>query len=265
MDDSLSAERGVAVDQDRHDARAGGVIAAVILLGAHDADNDGIDQLQMAGVVAERDVNVVVVFGAAVLGVAEVIFDVAVAVLAFGGFSLEFAEDDFVGLVDDMGQDVEPAAMGHSHDDFLDAQSGAVIDQGIEQRDERFAAFEAEAFLALLFAGEEFLESLGGDELVQQRLPLGLGQDRTVEDRLHALDQPIALGLVGDVDELDAERAAIGGAELFDQIAKRAVERALKIALGDALVHVGGRQAELGKIQQGMRRAIVAERDRDWR
>ncbi len=108
--------------------------------------------------------------GSAVLGVAEVIFDVAVAVLAFGGFAFEFAEDDLVGLVDDMGQDVEPAAMGHAHDDFLDAQGGAIVDEGVEQGDERFAAFEAEAFLALVFAGEEIFEALGGDELVQERL-----------------------------------------------------------------------------------------------
>ena len=26
------------------------------------------------------------------------------------------------GLLSDMGEDVQPAAMGHAHDDFLDAQ-----------------------------------------------------------------------------------------------------------------------------------------------
>ncbi len=61
VDDALAAEGGVAVDQDGDDAGAGGVVAAIILLGADDADDDGIDQLQMAGVVAQGDVDAVVV------------------------------------------------------------------------------------------------------------------------------------------------------------------------------------------------------------
>jgi len=82
VDDSLPAEGGVAVDEDRGDAGSGGVIAAIILLGADDADHDRIDQFQMAGVVAQGNVDVVIVFGLAVLGIAQVVFDVSVAVLA---------------------------------------------------------------------------------------------------------------------------------------------------------------------------------------
>ncbi len=72
-------------------------------------------------------------------------------------------------------------------------------------------------------------------------------------------DEPIALGLVGDVGEFDADGAAVGGSELVDEVAEGSVEWPAEIALGDALVHVGGRQAELGEIEQGMGRAIVAE------
>ncbi len=114
---------------------------------------------------------------------------------------------------------------------------------------QRFGAFEAEAFLARLFEDQEFFKSLGGDEFVQQRLPLGVGQNGPVEDRLHALNQPFALRLVGDVREFHAERAAIRGPQLVDQIAKRPVKRALEIGVRDPLFHIRVAQAKLGQVQ----------------
>jgi hypothetical protein len=57
VDDSLAAEGGVAVNEDGDYARAGGVIAQIILLGADDADHDRIDEFEVAGVVAQGDVN----------------------------------------------------------------------------------------------------------------------------------------------------------------------------------------------------------------
>ena len=65
---------------------------------------------------------------------------------------------------------------------------------------------------------------------------------------------------VGDVHEFDAERAAIGRPELVDQIAKRAVERTLKIGVRDPLVHVGIGSGRTGKVEQGMAWPVVAER-----
>ena len=50
---------------------------------------------------------------------AEVILDVAVAADGLGQVVvLELAEDHSVGLVEDVGQHVEPAAVGHAHDDL---------------------------------------------------------------------------------------------------------------------------------------------------
>ncbi len=249
MHDSLPAEGGVAVDEDRRHADSRRVIASIILLGPHDPHDHGIHQFQVAGVIAQRDVDAVIAFGLAILGISQVIFDVTVAVEMLGSAALEFAEDGFIGLVDDVGQHVEPAAMGHSHHHFQDAQGRPVVHEGIEKGDEGFGAFDAEAFLARLLQGQEILKPLGHDQLVQKRLPLRTGQDGTVEDRLHSLNQPFALGLVGNAREFDAERAAIGGVQAFDQIAKGSVKRAFKIAMSDPLVHVRGGQVELRKVQ----------------
>ena len=48
--------------------------------------------------------------------------------------------------------------MGHTHDDFFDAHIRAVVDDGIERGDDRFATFEGETFLADVFGVEETLE-----------------------------------------------------------------------------------------------------------
>jgi hypothetical protein len=83
-------------------------------------------------------------------------------------------------------EDVEPAAVGHAHDDFLHAELGAVLDQRVEQRDERFAALDAEPLLPDVARVEEAFELLGGDELEEDRAALVRGELRLVEDRLHA-------------------------------------------------------------------------------
>ena len=59
-----------------------------------------------------------------------------------------------------------------------------------------------------------------------------------VEDRLHLRGEPVALGLVGDADEFHAERAAIGQAQFFDQVAQRAVGFAEKSAATNLAIQV---------------------------
>src|SRR3546814_16887840 len=61
---------------------------------------------------------------------AEVIFYVARAadILRIGRAAGEFAEDDAIGLAQDVGENVEAAAMGHAEDDFLHAVLAAIFD-----------------------------------------------------------------------------------------------------------------------------------------
>ena len=60
--------------------------------------------------------------GDVVMGIAFVIFDVALVVVAVGAISaLELGEDFLVGLVQKVSQYVEPTAMGHADDHLFDA------------------------------------------------------------------------------------------------------------------------------------------------
>ena len=75
--DALAGESGVAVDEQRqHASTARSVVAALVLLGAHLAENDRIDDLEMRRVGGQRQMNLVAV-ELAVRRRAEVIFDVA--------------------------------------------------------------------------------------------------------------------------------------------------------------------------------------------
>ena len=168
VDDSLAGEGGVAVQQHRDDL-AVLLVAARLLLGADDALDHRVDQFQVAGVGREADVDHPALGAGAVVGVAEVVLHVAVA---FGGLvddgAAEFATDDLVRLVQHVGQDVEPAAVGHADAHLLHAEGRAVIHQGVQQRDQGFGPLQAELLGAVVAGVEELLELLGGHELEEQ-------------------------------------------------------------------------------------------------
>ena len=87
---------------------------------ARDPFDDRIDQFQVAGIGAERAVDFVPLGRDAVVGIAEVVFDVAFTLRRLRRRCLgKLAENDLVGLMDDVAQHVQPAAMGHAHHDFF--------------------------------------------------------------------------------------------------------------------------------------------------
>ena len=75
-DHALAGEGRVAVDQQRHDLAALDVVVQLILLGAHFAQHDGIDDFEMRRIGGQRQMDVVAI-EVAVRGRAQMIFDVA--------------------------------------------------------------------------------------------------------------------------------------------------------------------------------------------
>src|SRR5450631_628294 len=75
-DHALTGESRVAVDEERQHFRALDDIVQLVLLGAHLAENDGIDDLEMRGVRGQRKMDPVVVEAAVGRG-AKMIFDIA--------------------------------------------------------------------------------------------------------------------------------------------------------------------------------------------
>jgi hypothetical protein len=87
------------------------------------AEHDRIDRFEVRRVGQQRQMHLVAVELAVRRG-AEVVFDVARAadVGRVGRAAGEFVEDRAVGLAHHVGQDVEPAAVGHADVDLLDAE-----------------------------------------------------------------------------------------------------------------------------------------------
>ena len=213
--------------------------------------HDRIDGLEVARVGAHRQVDGAPVARRVVVRVAEVVLDVAVAVNVPGQKGpLELGEDQLVRLPQDVREDVQAAAVRHAHDHLVRVGGRRVLDERVEQRDQRLAALEREALLAHELRVEELLERLGGDEPLEDAAALLRRQRRLVPGALDALLEPFALRLVGERQVLDAERAAVGALERRQQLAEGGgLQAAEGPAVHDA-VEVALAEAELVEIEE---------------
>ena len=115
----------------------------------------------------------------------------------------ELLEDLPVRLAHDVGQDVEPAAVGHAHHRLGQALPHRLVEDGVEEDDGRLRPLEAEALLAHVAGVEEALEDLGGVEPVED-VALLLGGEGGGHALHVLLDPPLLLGVL-DVHVLDAQ------------------------------------------------------------
>ena len=117
--------------------------------------------------------------------------------------------------------------MRHADDAFLDALLPALLDEIVEQRNQRIAAFEREALLADVLGVQVALETFGRRELPEDVL-LFLGRERALQSAEQVLIlQPQALFGIRDVRELGADGAAVGVFELRDDFAQLEARRQL--------------------------------------
>ena len=191
------------------------------LPGAGLALDDRVDRLEVTGVRGEIDAHLVAVGELAHGFVAEVILHVATAADRVRHVVLgELVEDHLQRLIEEVREHVETAAMGHAHDDFLDAALGTVAQHGVERDDERLTAFEREALVALVFRVQELLEFLGLEELAVN-LPLdGRVVLCPIHAIFHAVAHPVPDLRVLDVHELRADRVAVNALQLGDHVAE---------------------------------------------
>ena len=131
---------------------------------------------------------------------------------------LELGEDLLVRLADDVGEHVEPAAVGHADDDLVEAALGRRLQDLVEQRDDALAALEREPLLTDVLGLQEGLERLGRvepDQDVALLLRRGLG----VAPLDPLLDPAPLLGIL-DVHVLDADAAAVRVAQHAEDVAQ---------------------------------------------
>ena len=117
---SLPGEGRVAVEQERQDVE-GPVAGKLVLLGAHDALEDGIDRLEMGRIRCDVDLGLVAVEAPVGAARAQVVLHVAGALNGLlAVVALELSEDLGVGLARDVGQHVEATTMRHADGHFDD-------------------------------------------------------------------------------------------------------------------------------------------------
>ena len=212
----------------------------LVLLGAHLAEHDRIDDFEMRRVRGQRQMDPVAVELAVGRG-AEMIFDVAGAFdrIRIGGAALEFMEQRAMRLAHHLGQHVEAAAMRHAEHDLLYAEIAAALDDLLQRGDQRFSAVEAETLGARELDVAELFKAFGFDQLVQDRAAAFAGEADFLVRALDALLDPGLLRGVGDVHELDAERLAISALADRDDLAQRAVFEAQHVVEEDLSVEIG--------------------------
>ena len=256
LDHAFAGQRRVAVDEERQPALAAQVTDAV-LLRAHAADRDRVDELEMAGIEAEREMDALAGGGDPVGGVPEVIAHVAATAIAARLAVLELAEDLARRLAEDVRQHVEPPAVRHADHDLGRALAAGLLHRPIEQRDQALGAFEREAGGPQILPAQERLERLGiGQPTQHAQSARRVG--RPVVVAFHLRRHPIAGGGVADVHELDADRAAVDPPQPLDHLANGAPVAATG-ADHDG-VELGRRDAVAQRIELGRERPLAPER-----
>jgi hypothetical protein len=259
-DQTLPGERGVAVDQDRHHAAAIRV-AEVVLLGANHALRHGVDRLQVARVRAEREVDRVTRAQAAVAREAAVVLDVAGALsVAWLEPDPELGEHRPVGHAHRVYEHVEAAAVRHGDDHLAAAEPLGVLDQEVEQRNQRVPALDREPLLTQKPLVQELLEPLRRKQHHQGAHPLLAVELGAVAKRLHPLDEPVAALLLAHLHELDREAPTVGLAQHLDELPRRRLARAEEVPAVRGYVHALRLDPVLAGVEKRMGVEVAPER-----
>src|ERR1035438_4046542 len=207
-EDALSGERGVAVHEQGEIFFAAAFPGAG-LLGARRADGDGVDGFQVAGIRDQVDMNFSATARGVFAGRAHVVFHVAGAKNAARIDVFESGKDLLRGALGDVGDDVEAAAMAHTHDELDGAALGGGIENFVDQRDQSGDAFEGEALAAEIALLHDLLEDVGAEEQVEDALLYFFCDLETLRGRFHLLVNPAAAFGGVDVIDFDADGARV--------------------------------------------------------
>jgi hypothetical protein len=200
------------------------VVVGVLVfdLGPHKAFDHRVHRLQVRGIRSQLQVDFLAAAGRYLRRVAHVVLHVAVAHGEVGhGGAFELRENLLVGFAHDVGQHVQPAAVGHANHHFLHAQFGAFANDGVEGGDGGFAAFERKAFLPQKFGVQEVFEHHGLVQLLQDALLVlhaGVEGQRVA---LHFFAEPVQHLRVADVHVLEADGAGVDFFERGHNLAQR--------------------------------------------
>ncbi len=241
-DHALAREGRIAVDQDRHDLLACGVLAA-LLARTHGTGHDRVGDFQVRRVERQRQVHRAAV-GSHVGREAHVVLHVAGrSVLVVLELAFELVEQLARVLAEGVDQHVQTAAVGHADHHVLDAILAGAADDGVHHRDQRVAAFQREALLADVLGVQVALQAFGRGQALQGAA-LGVSVQLVVAAGcFQLLVDPLALLDLGDVHELRTDRAGVGRLQACQQVAQLHARLATDAAGAELAVEVGIGQA----------------------
>ena len=153
------------MDQERQPrVRAGRI--DLVLPGPDHAEHDRVDRLQVARVGGQLDLDVGPRLADTYLPTGtEVVLHVARPLdRRRVDVALELAEDLVVALADDVGQHVQPAAVGHADDGAVEVGVGGGRQDPVQDGRSPTRPLQTEALRADVLGGQEPLERLGGVE-----------------------------------------------------------------------------------------------------
>ncbi len=212
---ALTGNRGVAVNEHRHDLVACR-IAAPVLPRAHRAFDDGIAYFQVRRIERERQVH-------RSARRDDVGREALVVLHVAGGkvgrlLALEFGEQIGGHLAQRIDQDVEPPAMRHADHHLLHTRGAGLLDQVVEHRNHGVAALARKPFLPDIFGAEVALERLGGRKTLED-VPAKLGAvGRPRAQRFDPFLDEALLRRIRHVHVFGTERAAVRLLQRGDQV-----------------------------------------------
>ncbi len=123
--------------------------------------------------------------------------------------ALELGEQIRRRLAKHVDEHVQAAAMRHADDDLVHAGFAGSLNEIVERRNQRFAAFEREAFLADEARIQITLDTFGASQAIENRRLLFASETPMNSARLELLAQPEPLSRARHVRELRGELAAV--------------------------------------------------------
>ena len=201
--DALAGKRTVTVQHDRHDARAR-PLALARLPRACPPDGHRKHRFEVTRIRHQLRAQVAPAAGSVRAGGTHVVFDVAAAEHALGIRILEAGVEVPDRPPDDVGHHVQTTTMAHPDERLVETISSGRFEHFVEERNQRRHALEREPLGPGIPTVQDLLEQVGANEPLEHR--------RRVDVRcrlLHALRDPPAARRIGDVHELDANRAAV--------------------------------------------------------
>ena len=218
--DALSRKSSITMDQDRNDFLTIDGVLEDALTCTGLAQDDRVDRLEMARIGGKIDLDLLTLLVAAGCLVTQVVLHVSAGIAKVRSvFVAEFVEDDGEGLLEEICQDIQSAAMSHSQDDLLHTGPGGAEEDLGEGHHHRFTTLERETLAADIGSVDEVLETLRFVQCAKN--PVMGGLCVTLPDPgLDTLADPVTDAWILNVHVLDTQGVAVNGAQLRNDVAK---------------------------------------------